>query len=108
MLRLCRLSWDARSEHFLRCTWASPLGPCISKLGCGILLRKGLGGDWLFGSANIFLKGEGLRLSETLCLTFLSTSCHFFGSRVWCAKGWKKLRGTFYGVGVIWRRSFIW
>ena len=64
-----------------------PLRTSTSQSGCGVLLRKGLGGDWLFGSANIFLKGEELHLSETPYQTFLSTSCLFFRSRVWCAKG---------------------
>ena len=39
-----------------------PLGPCISQLGCGILLRKDLGGDRLIGSRNIFLKGGDVTL----------------------------------------------
>ena len=46
-------------------------GARISQLGCEILLRKDLGGDWLIGSANIFLRGGGLHLSKAPCLTFL-------------------------------------
>ena len=52
-------------------------------------------------------KGGGLPLSVVLCQVFLFTSCPFFESQAWFARGWKKIREISCGEEEIWIKRRI-